>query len=89
MMRKNWPMKRFLTVIMSKVNADDKKDLLPSSQCNDNNDDFSNNVQPSSSHNVGKDFHNILFLMFLYLLQGKSKSLKLKIIWLFIYIYLF
>lgn len=69
-MRKNWPMKRFLTVIMSKVNADDKKDLLPSSQCNDNNDDFSNNVQPSSSHNVGKDFHNILFLMFLYLLQG-------------------
>jgi hypothetical protein len=28
------------------------------------------NNHQSSSHNIGKDLHNIIFLMFLYLLQG-------------------
>ena len=28
------------------------------------------NSHQSSSHNIGKDLHNIIFLMFLYLLQG-------------------
>lgn len=26
-------------------------------------------------HNIGKDFHNIVFLIFLYLLQGKQRHL--------------
>ena len=68
---------------MSKVNAHDKKELLPSSQHSHHDDDttINNNKQHQhqhqhlgGSHSVGKDFHNILFLMFLYLLQGKSKS---------------
>lgn len=29
----------------------------------------------SPSHNIGKDFHNIVFLIFLYLLQGKQRHL--------------
>ena len=57
-------MKRLLTAIMSKVNADDKKEPIPL-QYNDELEPKAND-----SHSVGKDFHNILFLMFLYLLQG-------------------
>ena len=49
---------------MSKVNADDKKEPIPL-QYNDELEPKAND-----SHSVGKDFHNILFLMFLYLLQG-------------------
>lgn len=30
----------------------------------------------TTSHNIAKDFHNILFLMFLYLLQGKIKLVE-------------
>lgn len=44
--------------------------LMASSEDDNTNNKQKENSNNNNSHNLAKDFHNILFLMFLYLLQG-------------------
>jgi hypothetical protein len=59
MMRKDASNETLLSISSNDDDEENKKDSL-----------LETNSHQSSSHNIGKDLHNIIFLMFLYLLQG-------------------